>query len=198
MPTSILLATTNPGKVSEMAALLAGLDYRLIGLADLPSPPPPVEETGSTFRENALLKAVYYHEQTGYPTLADDSGLAVDALNGSPGVLSARYGGKDLSDARRNERLLKEMRDVPVERRTARFICCLALIGEGIRETFEGACEGTIALTPRGDRGFGYDPIFVDPESGSTFAELTGEEKSRRSHRGQAMRLLREYLRTQG
>lgn len=191
---TILLATTNRGKVSEMAALLEGTDCRVMGLADLSDRPPAVEETGTTFRENALLKAGYYFARTGCLTLADDSGLVVDALGGRPGVFSARYGGEGLTDEERNLRLLEEMKEIPADRRSARFVCSLALIGPEIRRIFEETCEGAIAFGPRGVRGFGYDPIFIDPSSGRTFAELTPEEKSLRSHRGKAMRVLRKFL----
>jgi XTP/dITP diphosphohydrolase len=191
----------------------------VIGLEDLPQVPPPVEETGTTFIANALLKADYYHSITGMLTLADDSGLEVDALDGRPGVYSARYGGEGLSDADRIALLAEEMKDAPEERRTARFVCAIALVGAAgdssenrrsardsdgalaeaavkpqIRQTFEGRCEGGIAFTPRGAGGFGYDPIFIDAELGRTFAELSPEDKSSRSHRGKALRLAVEYL----
>jgi XTP/dITP diphosphohydrolase len=214
---TLLIATSNKGKVAEIAALLEGLGCRAIGLEDLPEVPPPVEETGTTFVENALIKADYYHAATGLLTLADDSGLEVDALDGRPGVYSARYGGEGLSGAQQIALLLEEMKDAPEEKRTARFVCVVALVGaEGgtsdkresvwrpdessidlpIRQTFEGRCEGRIALAPRGAGGFGYDPIFVDAELGRTFAELSPEEKSSRSHRGKALRAAIKYLET--
>src|SRR5215475_14157784 len=161
---AILIATSNKGKVVEIASLLKGLDCRAIGLDDLAQFPPPVEETGTTFVENALLKADYYHSATGLLTLADDSGLEVDALNGRPGVYSARYGGESLNSAQQISLLLEEMKDAPEEKRTARFVCVVALVGkifdmrshiwrpEGvlvdpeagrkIRRTFEGRCDG--------------------------------------------------------
>jgi XTP/dITP diphosphohydrolase len=218
---TLLIATSNKGKVAEIASLLGGLDCRAIGLEDLPQVPPPVEETGTTFVENALLKADYYHAATGLLTLADDSGLEVDALNGRPGVYSARYGGEGMSSARQIALLLEEMKDTPQEKRTARFVCVVALVGatgetsdrresvwrpDGtlvdspappqIRQTFEGRCEGKIALAPRGAGGFGYDPIFIDAELGRTFAQLSPEEKSSRSHRGKALRAAIKYLET--
>ena len=202
---NLLIATSNQGKVAEIASLLEGLNYRVIGFGDLPKPPPTVEETGVTFTENALLKAEQYHALTGLLTLADDSGLEVDALGGRPGVYSARYGGEGLTSAEQVELLLVELRDVPDERRTARFVCSVAIVGEHILptgtnsekdfpRTFEGRCEGRIAHQPRGSGGFGYDPIFIDIETGCTFAELTREEKAVRSHRGKALRQAREFL----
>jgi XTP/dITP diphosphohydrolase len=215
----LLIATTNKGKVAEIASLLEGSGRRVIGLEDLPQVPPPVEETGTTFVENALIKADYYHAATGLLTLADDSGLEVDALDGRPGVYSARYGGEELSGAQQIALLLDEMKDAPEEKRTARFVCVAALVGAAgessdkresvrhldgalvdspvrpqIRRTFEGRCEGRIAFAPRGAGGFGYDPIFIDDELGRTFAELSPEEKSSRSHRGKALRATIEYL----
>ena len=216
---ALLIATSNKGKVAEIASLLEGLDCRVIGLEDLPQVPPPVEETGTTFVENALIKADYYHAASGLLTLADDSGLEVDALDGRPGVYSARYGGEGLSGAKQIALLLEEMKDTPEEKRTARFVCAVALVGVAgktsdkreparrldgalvdspvrpqIRQTFEGQCEGRIAYAPRGAGGFGYDPIFIDVELGRTFAELSPGEKSSRSHRGKAIRAAIKYL----
>jgi XTP/dITP diphosphohydrolase len=197
---NLLIATSNKGKVVEIAALLEGLDCHVIGLDDLPQTPPPVEETGTSFVANALLKADYYHAASGVLTLADDSGLEVDALGGRPGVYSARYGGEGLSSADQIALLLEEMKDLPEEKRTARFVCAVALVGAvgktEIKETFEGRCEGRIALAPRGAGGFGYDPIFIDAELGRTFAELSREEKSERSHRGKALRATIKRLQT--
>ncbi|HEY8462060.1 MAG TPA: RdgB/HAM1 family non-canonical purine NTP pyrophosphatase [Blastocatellia bacterium] len=201
------MATSNKGKVAEIASLLKGLEgvegsgYRVIGIEDLPQAPPPVEETGTTFAENALIKADYYHAATGLLTLADDSGLEVDALDGRPGVYSARYGGENLSSAQQVSLLLEEMKDAPEEKRTARFVCVVALAGSAgessnIRQIFEGRCEGKIAFEPRGAGGFGYDPVFIDAELGRTFAELSPEEKSSRSHRGKALRAAVKYLET--
>ncbi len=196
--TTLLIATTNRGKVDEIAALLAGLNQRVIGLADLPQIPPAVEETGTTFVANALLKARYYHSHTGLLTLADDSGLEVEALDGRPGVYSARYGGEGLSSAEQIALLLAELKDVPDERRSARFVCSIVLTGTlngaRIEQTFEGRCEGKIALAPRGTGGFGYDPIFIDQESGHTFAELSRAEKAVRSHRGRALSAARHFI----
>jgi len=196
MMTTLLIATTNPGKVSELAHLLTNLPYRIVGLADLPQLLPDVEETGETFQENALLKADYYFAQTGLLTLADDSGLEVTALAGRPGVYSARYAGAGASDAAKVAKLLAELQDVPAEERAAQFVCVLALVGPGVRETFTGICSGVIAQHPRGSNGFGYDPVFLEPESGRTFAELTPSEKGRLSHRGRALAEARQFLTT--
>ena len=194
----ILMATTNPGKIVELRGLLCAEGWEVIGLRDLASPPPPVEETGTTFVENALLKADYYCRATGELTLTDDSGLEVAALEGRPGVYSARYGGEGLTDQERNAYLLAELAGVPEAERGARFVCVLALVGEQdgqtIRKTFTGFCEGCISLTARGEGGFGYDPIFLDPSSGRSFAELSPEEKLARSHRGHALGQLRSQL----
>jgi XTP/dITP diphosphohydrolase len=191
----LLLATTNPGKVAELRALLVGLPYRVLGLSDLPQNIESPAETGETFADNARLKAGYYHENSGgMLTLADDSGLCVDALDGAPGVYSARYAGEGATSAEMVATLLANLRDVPMEARSARFICAIALIGRGIDLVFEGSCEGTIATAPRGSGGFGYDPVFIDAETGVTFAELAPEQKSARSHRGRALGLARDYL----
>ena len=205
---TLLIATSNNDKVAEIAALLQGLNCRVIGFGDLPEAPPTVEETGATFAENALLKAEQYYALTGpltcMLTLADDSGLEVDALEGRPGVYSARYGGEELTSAQQIDLLLDEMKDVPDDRRTARFVCSIAIVGaitgaivgteKTFRQTFEGRCEGVIARQPRGSEGFGYDPVFIEVETGRTFAELTREEKATRSHRGKALGQARELL----
>jgi XTP/dITP diphosphohydrolase len=195
---NLLIATSNPGKVAELASMLNGLNFRIIGFSDLTGTPPIVEETGSTFQENALLKAEYYHRLTGLLTLADDSGLEVDALGGRPGVYSARYGSEGMSSAEQIELLLDEMKDIPDEQRTARFVCSVAIVeisaGKEIKQLFEGRCEGLIARQVRGSGGFGYDPIFIDEKTGRTFAELTPEEKAARSHRGKALQQAREFL----
>ncbi len=193
--TKLLIATTNAGKVAEIAALLTDLNYEVQGLADLPQPPLAVEETGATFAANALLKAEYYHAQTGLLALADDSGLEVDALGGRPGVYSARYAGAAANDAAKVAKLLAELQGVPSAARTARFVCAIALIGPGIRANFTGACAGLIAAAPRGMNGFGYDPVFIEPASGRSFAELTRAEKTAVSHRGRALMQLKAWLR---
>ena len=189
----LLLATTNQGKVRELKALVEGFDLEIIGLEAIEGCPE-AAETGETFEENALQKARHYHAFSGLLTLADDSGLEVDALSGRPGVHSARYGGPGLGSSERNSLLLEEMRVVPPGERGARFVCVLALVGEGRAETFRGISGGEIAMVAGGDGGFGYDPIFIDPETGKRYAELAAAEKARRSHRGRAMLMLREYL----
>jgi XTP/dITP diphosphohydrolase len=188
----LLVATQNQGKLRELRALLAGRPIRLLSLADI-GHVPEVEETGTTFLDNAILKAVDYSRHTDALTLADDSGLEVDALGGEPGVLSARYGGPGLDDEGRNRLVLEKLEKVPPEKRGARFVCVLALAqsGEPI-ETFRGAVEGRIAPAPRGPGGFGYDPIFFYPPKACTFGELLPAEKDVVSHRGAA---LREFLR---
>lgn len=193
----LLVATTNRGKVREMTAQLSGSGFVLKSLEDLDLVPPTIEETGNTFQENALLKADHYHAMTGLLTLADDSGLEVVALGGRPGVFSARYGGEGLSSDERNDLLLREMIGTPDRERGAAFVCVLALVGAGRRQTFEGRCSGTIATEPRGDGGFGYDPIFLDPGTERSYAELSLIEKMERSHRGRAMAGLRDYLMAQ-
>lgn len=192
--TKLLIATTNTGKVAEIAELLSDLNYEVIGLADLPQALPDVEETGTTFAANALLKAKYYHAQTGLLALADDSGLEVDALDGRPGVYSARYAGVGASDAAKIAKLLEELRDVPAAERTGRFVCVIALVGSGVSKTFTGTCAGLLADAPRGTNGFGYDPVFIEPSSGRSFAELTRAEKAAISHRGRALQQMKSWL----
>lgn len=196
--TKLLLATTNAGKVREIRSLLDGLPYEVIGLQDLPEAPPPVDETGTTFTENAILKAEYYFAHTGWLSLADDSGLEVDALDGAPGIYSARFAGEDATDAERVVKLLEALQNVPDEQRTARFVCSIALTGqikgEAQTHVFEGFAEGLITRAPRGAGGFGYDPVFFDPVLGRTFAELARAEKSARSHRGKALAAAKEFL----
>jgi XTP/dITP diphosphohydrolase len=188
----LVVATGNPGKLAEFRAFLTPAGYEVSDLSSI-SDATPVEETGSTFEENARLKAEGYSLRTSHLVLADDSGLEVDALGGAPGVHSARYGGPELSDQERCTRLLEKMSDVPEPRRTARFRCLLALARAGKTvATFEGRVEGVLLRAPRGDGGFGYDPIFFHPPSGRAFAELTRAEKERVSHRGQALRKLVE------
>lgn len=193
---TLLIATSNSGKVTELAELLAGLNCRVIGFADLPEIPPTIEETGQTFADNALLKAEHYHRLTGFTALADDSGLEVDALGGRPGVYSARYGGEGWTTVRQIELLLKELDGIPDERRSARFVCSIALVGNELKQLFQGQCEGMIAKAPQGENGFGYDPIFIDAELGRSFAELTRAEKATRSHRGKALSQARQFLAT--
>jgi XTP/dITP diphosphohydrolase len=190
----LLLASLNPGKVREFAQALIPEGFEVYGLDSLDDRSP-VEETGATFQENARLKAEAYSLRTEMLVLADDSGLEVDALDGAPGVHSARYGGDGLDDAGRNRRLLQELAGVPDARRTARFRCVLALARRGKSlATFDGVVEGRILEAPRGENGFGYDPLFFHPPSGCTTAELSPAAKQAVSHRGQAIAALLEAL----
>jgi len=193
-PTELVLATRNPHKVGEIAALLKDLPVRLLTAADFPDIPE-IAETGLTFRDNALLKACTLARLTGRVALADDSGLEVDALGGEPGVRSNRLLGKDATPEERNRYILERLRDIPDEKRTARFVAVIAIATpEG--ETFlcEGVCEGRIARAPGGKGGFGYDPIFELPERECTMAELTPKEKNAMSHRGKALKAARPLL----
>ena len=191
----LLIATTNPGKIKEITSLLEGLPYQVIGLGDLPDSYEVVEETGKTFTENAIIKSEYYFAQTGILSLADDSGLEVDALNGAPGIYSARFAGEHATDEERVLKILQELHALPHENRGAQFVCSLAITGfEDGTKTFEGVARGIIAQAPRGENGFGYDPIFEDINSGKTFAELNRTEKSLSSHRGKSLMLAREFL----
>lgn len=193
--TELVVATANPGKIAELAAALRGSGLRVESLDSLKDATP-VEETGSTFEANARLKAEAYSTRTPHLVLADDSGLEVDALNGAPGVYSARYGGPTLTDPQRCDAILEALTDIPDGKRTARFRCVLALAKGGrTLATFNGVVQGTILRRPRGANGFGYDPIFFHAPSGKAFAELTREEKERVSHRGAAMRKFVEALR---
>ncbi len=189
----LLIATNNRGKLAEYLELLKGLPFELTW-PEREGIELEIEEEGSSYRENASLKALAWARATGLIALADDSGLEVDALGGAPGPLSARYGGLK-SDKEKYELLLREMEGIPWEKRTARFRCVIALaFPDGRVYTFEGVREGFIALEPRGEHGFGYDPIFFIPELGKHMAELPLEEKNRISHRAQAARKLREFL----
>ena len=196
--TKLLIATTNAGKVREIGLLLEGLPYEVVGLPDLADVPPPVDETGTTFTANAILKSEYYFAHTGLLSLADDSGLEVDALGGAPGIYSARFAGEDATDEDRVVKLLSLLQTVPDEKRTARFVCSIAVTGQinGEQQTrvFAGYADGLIAREPRGTGGFGYDPVFFDPELGRTFAELRRAEKSARSHRGKALAAAKSWL----
>lgn len=193
----LLIATTNQGKVAEFADMMADLAVEWVSLADL-GITADVAETGTTFAANAWLKAEAYGRLAGIITLADDSGLEVDALAGSPGLHTARYGGAHLSHVERYQLLLKNLADVPQERRTARFRCVIAVAdGAGNRlAEAEGVCEGRIALAPAGDYGFGYDPVFMPAgQGGLTMAQLRPEQKHPLSHRGRAIAKLAPVLR---
>lgn len=190
----ILIGTTNPNKLKEIREILHDLPVELISPAKS-APLPEVIEDGRTFRENAVKKAVEWARFSGNWTMAEDSGLEVDALGGEPGVLSARYAGEDANYERNNLKLLKALEGVPAEQRTARFRCTVALAKpEGLVFVVEGECTGLIAEEPRGKHGFGYDPVFYLPEYDKTFAELGPEIKNRISHRTRALRKFREKL----
>lgn len=183
----LLVATHNPGKVAEYADLLEDDRINWLTLSDA-GIDLDVDETGTTFQENAALKAAAYARQSGLLTLADDSGLEVDALGGKPGVMTARYGGEGLTPTARYHLLLEAMAGVPEAERAARFRCVIALAAPDgtILGLAEGVCEGRIALEPSGEGGFGYDPIFYLPDRGVTMAQLPAAEKHRISHRGRA------------
>ncbi|MDH5527657.1 MAG: XTP/dITP diphosphatase [Nitrospirota bacterium] len=190
----LVLATANPDKAREMAALLEGLPFDLKTRADF-GPLPDVDETADTFAGNAILKAEALMEATGHMALADDSGLCVDALNGAPGVWSARFAGPGCTYADNNRKLLQNLAHVPDEQRTARFVCVVAIARPGAEPvTFEGTCEGMIARENHGEMGFGYDPLFVIPTDGRSFAQMTREEKAAHSHRARAFAKAGEWL----
>ncbi|MDN4607186.1 XTP/dITP diphosphatase [Sporosarcina highlanderae] len=190
----ILIATNNKGKAKDFEALFNPYNIEVLTLNDLEQDID-VEETGVTFEENAILKAETVSSLLGISVIADDSGLEIDKLHGAPGVYSARYAGKVKSDEANIDKVLLELQGVPEEERTARFRCVLAVAGPG-RETvtFSGSCEGVILEERRGTNGFGYDPIFFNPEMDRTMAELSPEEKGSISHRGAALRQLEEHL----
>ena len=187
-----ILATHNPGKLREMAAILSQYGVEVVSPADV-GITVDVEETGTTFAENAMLKAKAICAAADLPAIADDSGLCVDALNGGPGVYSARYGGEGLDDKGRYTLLLQNMRGQTT--RAAHFACAIACaFPNGDELTAEGRCDGTIAFAPMGEGGFGYDPVFFVPEKAKTFGQLTAEEKSAISHRGKALKAFSEKL----
>jgi XTP/dITP diphosphohydrolase len=190
----LLLATNNKGKIREYKNLLRGIPHEIVTLAEQ-GITAEVDEVGGSFEENARLKAATLAEESGLLTLADDSGLEVDALSGEPGSLSHRYAGEGASDADRIDYLLSRLKGVPEKKRTASFRCVIAIAEpDGKVEICSGECRGVIITEPRGEQGFGYDPIFYLPELGKTMAELTLEEKNRVSHRARAAEKAREVL----
>ncbi len=190
----LILATNNPHKVREIREVLADLPIKVLTPEDL-GLAVEVEEDADTYVENAAKKARAVAALTGRPALGDDSGLEVEALGGAPGVRSARYAGEGASGADHIRKLLEALSGVSFDRRRAVFRCVLVLAWpDGGEETAEGACEGTITFQPMGERGFGYDPVFLIPEYGKTFAQLEPREKHRISHRGRALKRLREIL----
>jgi XTP/dITP diphosphohydrolase len=194
--TPLLLGSSNPGKLREMRQLLAGMPYRVLGPADVALRDAP-EETGTTFMENAILKARHYADKSGLLAVADDSGLSVDALGGAPGLYSSRFGGEGASDDERNRLLLERLRGIPPERRGARFTSAVAAVRDR-RVLFQAEenVEGRIAEAPKGRNGFGYDPVFFYAPFNKTFGEVDREDKDRVSHRGKSFARLREFLRS--
>lgn len=192
--TRLVVATRNRGKLDEIRAILASLPVEVASLADYPEIEP-IEEDGATFEANAVKKALHVAASTGHLTLADDSGIEVDALDGAPGVHSARFAGPEATDEANNAKLLELMAAVPDAERTARFRCVVAIATpEGHLEAAEGVCEGLVARRERGDKGFGYDPLFLVPEWGMTFGELPEGIKNAISHRGRALAAARNAL----
>lgn len=193
----LLVATTNPGKFAEVRSFLARLPLTIISLNELKDPPAVIED-GATFEANALKKARALAEFSGLLTLADDSGLEVDALGGAPGIFSARYAGEDGNDELNNRKLLRELAQVADEKRTARFVCALALCAprtQGLQDwTVRDSCEGSIAHAPVGPHGFGYDPLFFFPPFNKTFGEIERDLKATVSHRGKALAKFAEAL----
>ena len=190
----LLVATTNTGKLREIRSLLAGVPIELVTLRDLPAVEEP-EETGLTFEDNARLKALYYSGHTGMTTVAEDSGLVIDGLDGEPGVRSARFLRPDATYPERFAEIDRRLSGPPEKNRTARFVCALAVADRGhIIYEARGTVEGEIAREPRGSAGFGYDPIFYYPPYGSTLAEVAEDAKLAVAHRGQAFRALTSWL----
>ncbi len=193
----LVLATRNEGKIREIKDFLSDIKgLEILSLLDFDNIPD-IKEVGSSFEENAYIKAYEVAKFTGLPTLADDSGLEVDALGGKPGVKSARFGGEHISDEERNRKLLSLISNIPQEERTARFRCVMVFVVPPDFEKFvtEGVCEGLIIDKPKGKKGFGYDPIFYIPKLGKTMAELSVEEKNKISHRGKALSKMKEVIR---
>lgn len=189
----VVIATKNKGKAKEFEGIFKPLGYEVVTMFDV-APKMEIEETGSTFEENAILKAETLSKALGQLVIADDSGLIVDALNGEPGVYSARYAG-DHDNTANIIKVLTKLKGVPTEERTARFACSIAIAGPDYpTRTFFGTCEGIIGEERIGDNGFGYDPIFYVPEKGKTMAEMTADEKAAISHRGNAIRHLKAEI----
>jgi XTP/dITP diphosphohydrolase len=193
-PFRLIAATKNKGKLEEITQLLAQFPYEIvsmeqIGIVDN------IEENGSTFEENALIKAKSIWKVTGETVIADDSGLEVDYLDGAPGIYSARYAGEGAADADKNRKLLDAMEGVPADKRTARFVCAIAVVfADGTSVSVRGVCEGYIVTKPSGSNGFGYDPLFCVPEFGMTIAQMDSDIKNSISHRGNALRKIVEEL----
>lgn len=196
MTRTLLIGTGNLHKVEELVVLLKGLPWTVKSLKDF-DPVPEPDETGSTFEANALLKAQYYSDRFDVACVADDSGLCVDALDGAPGVYSARFAGPGCSYADNNDKLMRLMRPVEWFDRTARFVCCAALAGPGITSfVAKGVVEGHISVEPFGKNGFGYDPVFVPEGFEETYAEMSAEQKNTMSHRARAFDLMKAHIAT--
>lgn len=194
----IVIATRNKKKLEELRRLTEDLDLEFLSLDDFPDIPEVIED-GKTFEENAIKKAISIAKATGLPAIADDSGLVVDSLNGAPGVYSARYAGEPSDDKKNIEKLLKKMEGVPPDKRQAHFVCVICLATpDGLFRTFTGRVDGIITEEPRGEGGFGYDPVFQPEGLNRTFAELSAEEKDSMSHRKRALGLLKEFLKAEG
>ncbi len=193
-PRPLLIGSGNQHKAAELAELLADLPFEVKSLRDFPTVQEP-EETGKTFEANALLKAHYYGSHFGIDCVADDSGLEVDALGGQPGVYSARYAGEDCSYADNNAKLLEALEAIGDSQRGARFVCCAAFVPrDGQPHTLRGTIDGIILKAPRGEHGFGYDPVFQPAGETRSFAEMSAHEKHAISHRGRAFAAMRDYL----
>lgn len=191
----IVLATANKGKAKEFTSFFNRYNINAISLFDLEKSIPAIEETGSDFKENAALKSEQVALILNEPTIADDSGLVIDALDGAPGIFSARYAGKGSTDEANMKKVIEQMKDIPQKKRTARFVCVLAISIPGKQTVLHsGYCEGTIAFSQVGTNGFGYDPIFIPKRKTKTMAELCSEEKNKISHRGQAFKQLAKWL----
>ena len=187
----IIAATKNKNKLREFGEILK--EFQIISQEEA-GVDIDVEETGTTFEENSRLKAEAIFNATGMPAIADDSGLCVDALGGAPGVYSARYGGEGLDDEGRVELLLKNMEDIPDEKRTARFVCAITMVSKDAVIAARGECEGVIAHAPQGENGFGYDPVFYMKEYGKTTAQMSPDEKNAVSHRGKALKIFEQKI----
>lgn len=198
-PPSLLLGTRNAGKLREIQTILGDIPWRIRSLREFEHIGV-AAESADTYSANAIAKAQFYARATGVCALADDSGLEVEALGGAPGVFSARYAGAGASDADRRKLLVAELAGVPKEERRARFVCVVAIVAPdgSLMNTSEGVCTGTIAFEPRGERGFGYDPLFVPDGFEQTFAELADSIKNRISHRARALLGMREFLMSSG
>lgn len=194
----IVVATRNRKKLEELQRLMKDIKIELLSLDDFPHVPEVIED-GKTFEENAIKKAIFIAKATGLPAIADDSGLVVDALEGAPGIYSARYAGEPSDDRKNIEKLLRDMATFPDHKRQAHFICVIALATpKGEVKTFTGSVDGIITKEPRGEGGFGYDPVFEPEGLNRTFAEISREEKDSMSHRMRAIKLLKEYLKAEG